>query len=283
VSNEPEHKMLFDVRGKRKRVIQVIYVLLALVMVASLVVIGLPGGIGFGGGGGNVVSQDAAELSVERAERLEQKVAEQPNNANAQAELVRARIAAGNGLVEVDQDSGRQTVGDEATEQYNLATDAWNKYLKTTKNQPDQGVAQLVSGMLFSLSQGSSVAQFEANIRDAAEAQAFVVESAEKAAAAGEGPEPTGQLVTLATYQYYAQDYGAAEASRKRALAMANSESEREQINTQLDSIENDARRVGKTIKQARKQAQQGGGESLQDPLGQLGSGGQVDSGQPQP
>ena len=47
--------------------------------------------------------------------------------------------------------------------------------------------------------QGSTVAQFEANINDAAEAQAFVVKSAEKAAANGEGPEPTGQLVTLAT------------------------------------------------------------------------------------
>lgn len=274
--------MLFDVRGKRKRVIQVIYVLLALVMVASLIVIGLPGGIGFGGGG-NVVSQDAAELSVERAQRLEEKVAQQPNNANAQSELIRARIAAGNGLVEVDQDTGQQTVGDKATEQYSLAADAWQNYLKTTGNQPDQGVAQLVSGMLFSLSQGSTVAQFEANISDAAKAQAFVVSEAEKAAAKGEGPEPTGQLVTLATYQYYAQDFQAAKASRKRALAMANSEQERNQINTQLDSVERDAKRIGKTIDQAKKQAKQSGGSGLQDPLGQLGSGSQLDSGQAQP
>lgn len=274
--------MLFDVRGKRKRVIQVIYVLLALVMVASLVVIGLPGGIGFGGGG-NVVSQDAADLSVERAERLEETVAQKPNNANAQAELVRARIAAGNSLVEVDQDTGEQTVGDKATEQYGFAAEAWQDYLKTTNNQPDQGVAQLVSGMLFSLSQGSTVAQFEANINDAAEAQEFVVASAEKAAASGDGPEPTGQLVTLATYQYYAQDYKAAEASRKRALAMANSKTEREQIETQLDSVERDARRIGKSIDQAKKQAKQSGGDSLKDPLGQLGSGSELDTGQAQP
>jgi len=275
--------MLFDVRGKRKRVIQVIYVLLALVMVASLIVIGLPGGIGFGGGGGNVVSQDAAELSVERAERLDEKVASQPNNAKAQEELVRARIAAGNGLVEVDQDTGEQTVGEKATEQYSLAAEAWQGYLKTTDNQPDQGVAQLVSGMLFSLSQGSTVAQFEANIKDAAKAQTFVVSEAEKAAARGEGPEPTGQLVTLATYQYYAQDFKAAESSRKRALASANSEQERNQINTQLDSIENDAKRIGKTIDKAKKQAKQSGGSALQDPLGQLGSGSALDSGQAQP
>ena len=274
--------MLFDLRGKRKRVVQVIYVLLAVVMAASLIVIGLPGGIGFGGGG-SVVSQDAADLSVERAERLEQTVAEQPNNVNAQGELVRARVAAGNGLVEVDEDSGQQTVGDKAAEQYDIAAQEWQKYLKKTGNKPDQGVSQLVAGMLFQLSQGSTVAQFEANINDAAEAQAFVVESAEKAAASGEGPEPTGQLVTLATYQYYAQDYAAADATRKQALASANSKEERNQINTQLDSVENDARRIGKSIDQAKKQAKQSGGSALQDPLGQLGSGSQIDSGQPQP
>ncbi len=36
MANEPEHKMLFDVRGRRKRVIQVIYVILAVIMAAVI-------------------------------------------------------------------------------------------------------------------------------------------------------------------------------------------------------------------------------------------------------
>jgi tetratricopeptide (TPR) repeat protein len=260
--------MLFDLRGKRKRVIQVIYVLLAIIMAASLLVIGLPGGI-------NPFSQtqnnDLAQISIDRAERLEQRAAEEPNNANIKAELIRARVAAGGSLVEVDE-QGRTIVGDQATVQYDLAAQAWEDYLKATDNNPDPTVAVLVANTLFSLAQGATVAQFEANIKDAAKAQQFVVDSATEAYRKGEGPPPTGALVTLASYQFYAQQTEAAEKNRKKALALTKEDAEREQIAVQLNQVREEGERVGRLIDRARRQARQDGGASLQDPLGSLGT-----------
>jgi hypothetical protein len=271
VANEPEHQMLFDLRGKRKRVIQVIYIMLAVIMAASLLVIGLPGGVNPFGGGTGVVSQDGADLAIERAERLEERVAAEPNNKNAQAELIRARVTAGQSLLEVD-DQGLTQVGAEARVQYDLAAQAWEDYLRQTDNNPDPTVAVLVSNTLFSLAQGSAVAQFEANIKDAARAQQFVVDSATEAFANEEGPPPTGALVTLATYQFYAQQTAEAEKNARKALALTTDDAEREQINTQINAIRRESERIGRQIEQAKRQAQQDGGESLNDPLGGLGT-----------
>ena len=271
MSNEPEHQMLFDLRGKRKRVIQVIYVILAIIMAASLLVIGLPGGVNPFGGGSGVVSQDGADLAIERAERLEERVAAEPKNRNVQAELIRARIAAGNSLVQID-DQGRTQVGDEATIQYDLAAQAWESYLRQTGKDPDPTVAVLVAGTLFSLAQGSSVAQFEANIRDAAKAQQFVVDASTEAFRKEEGPPPTGALVTLATYQYYAQETEAAEKNRRKALESTRDDAEREQITSQLNAVRKEGERIGGLIKQAKREARKDGGESLKSPLGNLGT-----------
>ena len=271
MSNEPEHQMLFDLRGKRKRVIQVIYVILAVIMAASLLVIGLPGGVNPFGGGSGVVSQDGAELAIERAERLEDRIVTEPNNRNAQAELIRARVSAGNSLVEID-DQGLTQVGAEARVQYDLAAQAWEDYLRQTKNDPDPTVAVLVAGTLFSLAQGSAVAQFEANIKDAARAQQFVVDSATEAFEKEEGPPPTGALVTLATYQFYAQQTAEAEKNARTALASTRDDAEREQINTQINAIRRESERIGRLIEQAKRQARQDGGESLNNPLGGLGT-----------
>lgn len=270
MSNEPEHRMLFDLRGRRKRVIQVIYVILAVLMAASLLVIGMPGGLNPFNTGGGVVSQDTADLQIKRANTLEQQLRTNPKNRNAEVELVRARIAAGNSLVEVD-DNGNQTVGDKATAQYDLAAEAWTDYVKRVKN-PDPSLAQLMANTFFSLSQGATVAQFEANIKAAVNAQRIVADNAVEQAKKG-GQSPAAPLATLATYQYYAQMYGAADANRAKAVATATGDTEKKQINQQLDSAEKDAKRIGKLIKQAARQAKQDGGKSLENPLGGLGSG----------
>ena len=274
MSEEPENRMLFDLRGRRKRVIQVIYVMLAVVMAASLLVIGLPGGVNPFGGGGSVVSQDLADLSIERAEKLETRLEAAPNNAKAQEELIRARITAGNNLIEIDDEGRQQGVTAEANEQYDLAAQAWNKYLKTTSGRPDQGVAQLVANMLFSLAQGSSIAQFESNVQAAADAQEQVARAAERKydGGRGDGPPPTAALVTLATYQYYAQDFPAAARTRSQALAGIESEGQGKQVTTQLNAVEKDAKRIGKVLKRAKKQARKDGGKSLENPFGGFGS-----------
>ena len=262
--------MLFDLRGRRKRVIQVIYVMLAFIMAASLLVIGLPGGLNPFNSGGNAVSQDAADLSKERAVKLEQKIEAQPNATGLREDLIRERILAGNSLVEVNGE--QQVVGPEATEQYQLAVEEWEQYLKKTGNQPDRGVSQLVAGTLFTLAQGSSVAQFEGNMRDAARAQAFVAEEGLREYEQEDGPPPTGLFVTLATYEYYSQNFAAAEKARKQALAVAGDKANRNEVNTRLDVIKNDAKKVAKQIEQAKKQAKKDKGQSVEQPFGNLGA-----------
>ena len=270
MAEEPENRMLFDLRGRRKRVIQVIYVMLAFIMAASLLVIGLPGGLNPFNSGSSVVSQDAADLSKERAERLEQKIAAQPEAVGLRAVLIRERILAGNSLVEVNDQ--QQVVGAEATEQYQIAAEEWEQYVKETGGKPDRGVAQLVAGTLFTLAQGSTVAQFEGNMRDAARAQSFVAEDGLREFETEDGPPPTGLFVTLATYEYYAQNFGAAEKARQKALKIAGDEANRKEVNRTLDQIEEDARKVGKQIEQAKKQARKNKGQSVEQPFGNLGT-----------
>lgn len=268
MAQEPENRMLFDLRGRRKRVIQVIYVILAVIMAASLVVIGLPGGINpFG----NATTTIDGQSNVERADDLSERLATQPNNLNLAAEAIRARITAGNSLIDLDEETGAQNMTPEATEQYQLAAEDWNRYLKKSKGNPDPAVAQLMANTLFTLAQGSTVAQFEANIKDAARAQQIYAENAVKEQKNG-GVNAAGPLATLATYQLYAQDYEAAEKTLARAKAATPDKDEREEIQELYDATEKDAKRIGKLVARAKKQAKKSGGESLESPLGSLGS-----------
>ncbi|HRV60492.1 MAG TPA: hypothetical protein P5138_07660, partial [Solirubrobacterales bacterium] len=125
--------------------------------------------------------------------------------------------------------------------------------------------------VLFTLSQGSTVAQFQSNIKDAAKAQQFVADSAVKEQKNG-GASAATQLTTLAIYQLYAQDYAAAEKTLNQALAATSDSAEKKQIKQTYNSSEKDAKRVGKLIDKALKQAKKDGGKSLENPLGSLGS-----------
>ncbi len=278
MANEPEHKMLFDVRGRRKRVIQVIYVILAIIMAASLVVIGLPGGVNPFNNGNTSANSDYAKANVERAENLQTKLQTQPNNEQLAVELIRARLSAGQSLSESDQTTGQIVTTDEAADQYDQAASTWTRYLKMTDNNPNPEVAQLMATILFQLSQGSTVAQFQANIKDAATAQQFVADNAVKEQKNG-GVSAWQQLTTLFLYQLYAQDYAAAEKTKQQALAATEDKDEQKQINQTYTSTKKDAQRVGKLIDQAIKQAQKDGGKSLENPLGSLGSDTSIDSG----
>ena len=76
-----ERRMLFDIRGKRKNVVRVVYACLALLMGASLFVAVGPFNIAefFGGGG----TTSAAEISEEQAERIEKRLARRPARTNS--------------------------------------------------------------------------------------------------------------------------------------------------------------------------------------------------------
>jgi hypothetical protein len=84
--------MLFDIRGRRKHVVRVVYAILALLMGASLFLVVGPFSLGSLGGGGGATS--AAKVLQEQSERTEQKLRREPESEALLLALTRSRITA---------------------------------------------------------------------------------------------------------------------------------------------------------------------------------------------
>ncbi len=258
-----EHRMVFDIRGKRRHVVKVVYAILALLMGLSLFLVVGPVNIGelFGTGSS---SSNAAQPYEEQAERIERKLRKSPEDADLLAALTRARINAGNNSVEINGE--QQVITTDTVQQYQLASDAWTKYVKAS-GEPSAGVAQVAAPVFITLAEASGLGEFEANINAAAEAQQIVAET-----------RPSiGSLTTLAIYQYFTFDYAQARKTEAEALAQANDKFERESIENQMSGYEERAKELQKELKkieQAQKSAGgAGGGEGGENPFN-LGGGG---------
>jgi hypothetical protein len=260
---DDERRMLFDIRGRRRNVVKVVYAILALLMGASLILLAGPGIFGGGGGGGN--SGEAAKQLEEQAERIEHKLAKAPNDPDLQLSLMRARISAANAQSEVSA-TGEALLTVESREEFEKASAAWSDYLKAS-DEPTAGAAQLITPALFSLAQTSrSYNEALDNITAAAESQKIVAQQ-----------RPSlGSLSTLALYTLFTGDYKAAEKAQAEAAKFANTKQERESLDKQLAEVKKNAQTFQKEVAEAEKAEQKagaaGGAEALQNPLG-LGGG----------
>lgn len=266
--DDKEHKMLFDIRGRRKNVLKVVYAVLALLMGLSLFLTVGPFSISeiFNDTGASV---DAAQPYEEQAERIEAKLQKDPENPDLLASLTRAHLSAGNSLVQVEANNER-AMTPEAVQQYQLASDSWTKYLKATE-EPSASIAQLIAPTFASLTELSeTVSEVENNINAAAEAQKIVAERQ---------PPTVNAYFTLALYTYFTGNFAAAEKARAEAKKLVKAQTERETIDTQLDEAKKRAERLRKQIDRvkAENKAAQGanGGrpETLENPAGPLGGG----------
>jgi hypothetical protein len=132
--------MLFDLRGRRRRVVQATYLLLAVLLGGGLVLFGIGGDVSGGlfdafserGGGSN--GNDAIE---ERVDRLEKRVAANPGNTAALQELVRDYY----GLATTQQESGTAEFPDEARDELRKAASAWQRYVDAEEGQPNPTTA----------------------------------------------------------------------------------------------------------------------------------------------
>jgi hypothetical protein len=132
--------MLFDLRGHRRRAVQVIYLLLAILMGGGLVLFGIGGSVSgglldaFKGGGGGGNGNDAIE---KRVDRLEKRVAANPNNTTALQALVRDYY----GLATTQQESSSAAFPDEAKDELRKAGSAWQRYVNSVEGKPNAGTA----------------------------------------------------------------------------------------------------------------------------------------------
>jgi hypothetical protein len=133
--------MLFDLRGRRRRAVQVTYATLAVLMGGGLVLFGIGGDVSGGlfdafsdrsgrGGSGNDVIE-------ERVERLEKRVAANPGDTAALQELVRDYY----GLATTQQESGSTAFPDEAKDELRKASSAWQRYVAAAEGNPSAATA----------------------------------------------------------------------------------------------------------------------------------------------
>jgi tetratricopeptide (TPR) repeat protein len=257
--------MLFDLQGKRKRVIQVIYAFLALILAVGLVGLGIGGdaqggifdgllGIGNGDSSGNSEYEsqiDDANAALEA----------NPENSEALLALARFTYLAGNQEVTLDE----QGITDEGLTRFEEAVDAWERYLDSLGKQekPDDAVAGLVlqaySNLAFT---GTDPVLITRTLEGALETAEIVASSR---------PSPNAWL-QVATFAYFVGDTKAAEEAGKQAVAEAN-QSDRNAVEQQLKQLE----KQGKAI-QAQLQAEETGkgqaADALENPLGELGGAG---------
>lgn len=250
--------MLFDIRGRRKNVVRVVYAVLALLMGASLFLVIGPFNLGelVGSNG----TSEAAEVLEEQAERTEQRLLRNPDSETLLLSLTRTRIAAANAHTEVNPETGAQVVTPEGVRQRQLAAETWNRYLKATE-APRPTVALLAAGNYFGLAETArSLGEATENVEKAAATQRI----------AAEGQPTINSLTTLAIYEYYAGNFVAGDKAARQAEALVANKAEVQQIEEQMKEYRKRGKAFAAQKKQLAQQEKAQGKEALQNPLGGL-------------
>jgi len=132
--------MLFDLQGKRRRVVQGVYLMLAVLMGGGLVLFGIGGDVSGGlfdafsdrnGGSGNDVVE-------ERIDRNEERAAANPGAEAPHKELVRDYYA-----LAVGQANAQGVFPADAQDELRKASTHWNTYLEVEKGDPDASLARV--------------------------------------------------------------------------------------------------------------------------------------------
>jgi hypothetical protein len=176
--------MLFDLRGKRRRAVQVTYAGLALLMAVGLVGAGIgsdvSGGVFdiFTGNDGGDVS-DANKPVKKRVDNAEKRLKANPRDQAALAQVVRGRYT----LAASDTDEQTGEFGDDGKEELEKAGSAWKRYLATKPAKVDDGLATLMltaygPGGLNKPAEATEAAEIVANQRNDASSYIQLVQYA---------------------------------------------------------------------------------------------------------
>jgi hypothetical protein len=259
-----EHRMLFDIRGRRRHVVKVVYALLAILMAGSLFLV--TGALNVGSILGTSSSGSSATKSLEeQAERIEAKLAKTPEDEDMLLNLTRTRINVANTMI--TNGAGESQGGvEEVKHQFALASEDWSNYLKLAI-EPSPGLAVQVSPALFQL------AELAANGEEAME---NVVAATEAQEIVAEARPSLNSLSTQGIYQAFAQEYKTANKSIEEAGKFAGTKFERESLENKFQEIEKNAREFGRGLEAERAAAKSksggGGKESGENPLNSLGT-----------
>lgn len=253
--------MLFDLRGKRRRFIQVVYAILAVLFTVSFVGFGIgsdaAGGIfdalGFGSGS----SGPSNPQYEERIEAAEADLAADPKDTDALLELASTYALAGDDEVDVNEQTGAPILTEEALPLYEQSLDAWESYLELDPRKPDGGIAARVLNVYILLVQVAT---------DVGEIQDLLNGAVRSAAVIAEDQPSANSYGTLAEFAYLA---GRVEqGDEAAALALDEAEpSERKPTQQFVDDARKRGERLQRQIKEQREAAAATPEEAFQNPL----------------
>jgi hypothetical protein len=137
--------MIFDLKGKRRRMVQGIYLMLAVLMGGGLILFGIGGGSlngglldAFKGGGG---SSNASKQIQQRIDNAEKQLAVNPQNQAALQEVVRDNYQ----LASLSADQNTGAFSADGKKSLQKASDAWQRYLNTNPAKPNFTLASLMT------------------------------------------------------------------------------------------------------------------------------------------
>lgn len=261
-TSKQERRMVFDIRGRRKVAVKVVYAVLAALMGLSLFLVVGPLNVGelFGGGGGG----NPASQFEQGAERIELKLKKEPENPDLLVGLTRERVNAANQLYNIGPEEARE-ITPEAIQQLQLASDSWSRYLKAT-GKPASGVAQLMAPNLIVVAEHArTVPEAKTNVEAAAEAEKIVADQ-----------RPSlNSFTTLALYEMVLGHKAQAKELGKKAAKYANTKFERENIDNEIKRFEETGEKFQKLLKESEKTQATAGKQALESSPGSvLGEGG---------
>lgn len=261
-----EHRMVFDIRGRRRYVVKVVYAILAILMALSLFLV--TGAINLNSILGTSSSTGSATKSFEeQAERIEAKLVKTPEDEDMLLNLTRTRINIVNTLISNGAGESQSGVEEVKNELAQMSED-WSKYLAAA-SEPSPGLAVQTAPALFQLAEISANGEESLeNVSAATEAQKIVAE----------GRPSLNSLSTLAIYQAFNQETKTAEKTLEEATKFANTKFERESLENKFKEVEESAEEFGKNLEaeKASKEANKAseGEESGTNPLNPLNGGG---------
>src|SRR3954469_3688051 len=135
--------MLFDLKGKRRRTVQGVYLMLAILMGVGLVAFGIGSGVNgglsdlFSGGGGSNKGDEIIQKKIDTAEKL---LEANPANSAALAEVIRGHYQLA--TARANPDTGQFTK--DASDDLAQAAAAWERYVKANPKKPDLGLARVI-------------------------------------------------------------------------------------------------------------------------------------------
>ena len=212
--------MLFDLQGKRRRVVQATYLMLAVLMGGGLVLFGIGGDVSGGlfdafsersgnTGGGN-------ELVEKRIERNEKKVRAAPQNSEAARKaLVRDYYQLA--VAQAGQDAGFPT---DAKNDLRKAAANWKAYLASEPAKPDASLANVAVQIFDPLALNRP--------KDAQEAARVIAETRNN----------TNAYLALVQYAALAKDTRTANLAAQKAVDLAPKD-QRKEVKAQAEQLKN--------------------------------------------